>query len=196
MSTFTFVDINSAVNFSFGCLHRMLSSCLLWINALSSQARIGIGPNKVVLDVVSLGFIHLKTRKNGRKCTIVRLMFKIWGRGHCPSQIPPGACGTRVHFVVHTLQSLPAPMLVWVPVVEVVWRCYCEDPVQRLSDGRCGRRRLLPRVQRSHVCCERGERCSVDSSPRTDHSTQRPRYKEPQWDVVWSREHQPLHAGQ
>jgi len=47
----------------------MLPSCLLLITALSSQVTIGIGPNKVVLDFVSLGFKHLKTHKNTRNCT-------------------------------------------------------------------------------------------------------------------------------
>ena len=33
------------------------------------MATVGIGPNKVVLDFVSLGFKHLKHLKTGKNCT-------------------------------------------------------------------------------------------------------------------------------
>jgi len=59
-----------------------------------------------LIDFVSLGFKHLKTRKNARKCTNVKPNFKILG-GALPDH-SLGTCGTRVHFVLYTLQSLPS----------------------------------------------------------------------------------------
>jgi len=44
---------------------------VLWFNALSNQAIIGIGPDEVLLNFVSLGFKHLKMRTDAQNCTTV-----------------------------------------------------------------------------------------------------------------------------
>jgi len=69
------------------------------------------------------------------------------------------------------------------------------DPVERLSDGRRRRRRLLSCVERHDINHERRGRQPVDASARPDHSPQRPRHQEPLRDPLGPREHQPLHAG-